>query len=346
MSIHEHDEDIDVVSSPEPSPRHSNESRERLTSTPIQSRSPAFDRSASERASVSPAKTESTSSDQGRTNAGFTSFSISSILSRSENKKDELINTPFLPNAQLTDPSSLQDAAMISRLGFISQWGALAALYPSQWSSWSTQHQQYHRMPFHSPTNELRSPDKHSPSITSSPKTATTTSSPSQHLNSSHESDDEVNESIEEDDDDESMERSTDGNNQMMHCKRNKKTRTVFSRAQVFQLESTFDMKKYLSSSERAGLAASLRLTETQVKIWFQNRRNKWKKIIAADLEAANMANMAHAAQRFVRVPVLYHEGNPNPSFMPSSQQHPNAMPFYYPRPTTSPQRTSLPSLV
>lgn len=90
---------------------------------------------------------------------------------------------------------------------------------------------------------ELKTPDKQSPSINSSPKT-TTTSSPNQHLNSSHESDDEVNESIEDDDDDESMERSTDGNNQMMHCKRNKKTRTVFSRAQVFQLESTFDMKK------------------------------------------------------------------------------------------------------
>ena len=46
---------------------------------------------------------------------------------------------------------------------------------------------------------------------------------------------------------------------------RKKKTRTVFSRSQIFQLESTFDVKRYLSSSERANLAASLQLTETQV---------------------------------------------------------------------------------
>ncbi|XP_069488133.1 homeobox protein HMX1 [Ambystoma mexicanum] len=89
---------------------------------------------------------------------------------------------------------------------------------------------------------------------------------------------------------------------------RKKKTRTVFSRSQVFQLESTFDMKRYLSSSERAGLAASLHLTETQVKIWFQNRRNKWKRQLAADLEAASAS---HSAQRIVRVPILYHEGSP-----------------------------------
>ncbi|XP_016424528.1 homeobox protein HMX1-like [Sinocyclocheilus rhinocerous] len=86
---------------------------------------------------------------------------------------------------------------------------------------------------------------------------------------------------------------------------RKKKTRTVFSRSQVFQLESTFDMKRYLSSSERAGFAASLHLTETQVKIWFQNRRNKWKRQLTADLEAVNFN---HISQRIVRVPILYHD--------------------------------------
>ncbi|MFH4979818.1 hypothetical protein AB6A40_006527 [Gnathostoma spinigerum] len=66
---------------------------------------------------------------------------------------------------------------------------------------------------------------------------------------------------------------------------RKKKTRTVFSRHQVSQLEMTFDMKRYLSSQERAHLASTLCLTETQVKIWFQNRRNKWKRQVIADMD-------------------------------------------------------------
>lgn len=58
----------------------------------------------------------------------------------------------------------------------------------------------------------------------------------------------------------------------------------------MYQLESTFDMKRYLSSSRRA-CTSSLQLTETQVKTWFQNRRNKWKRQLSAELEAANMAH-------------------------------------------------------
>uniref|UniRef100_A0A1A9WNT3 Homeobox domain-containing protein n=1 Tax=Glossina brevipalpis TaxID=37001 RepID=A0A1A9WNT3_9MUSC len=163
---------------------------------------------------------------------------------------------------------------------------------------------------------------------------------------SSNESDDEGEEIIEEDDGTDGPSDSSSPQGDTNQTKRKKKTRTVFSRAQVFQLESTFDLKRYLSSSERAGLAASLRLTETQVKIWFQNRRNKWKRQLAAELEAANMANMAHAAQRLVRVPVLYHDGGAA-SFVPPPPPHPHAMQYYAAAAArnTSPPRPPLSSL-
>ncbi|KAJ8250263.1 hypothetical protein COCON_G00221850 [Conger conger] len=61
-----------------------------------------------------------------------------------------------------------------------------------------------------------------------------------------------------------SEERQRDGTDKQGNSAK-KKTRTVFSRSQVYQLESTFDMKRYLSSSERACLASSLQLTETQM---------------------------------------------------------------------------------
>ncbi|XP_075466329.1 homeobox protein HMX3 [Ascaphus truei] len=127
---------------------------------------------------------------------------------------------------------------------------------------------------------------------------------------------------------------------------RKKKTRTVFSRSQVFQLESTFDMKRYLSSSERAGLAASLHLTETQVKIWFQNRRNKWKRQLAAELEAANLSHAA--AQRIVRVPILYHENSSSAESGSSAANVPVSQPLLtFPHPVyySHPVVTSVPLL-
>ncbi|XP_055921740.1 homeobox protein DTH-1 [Eupeodes corollae] len=60
--------------------------------------------------------------------------------------------------------------------------------------------------------------------------------------------------------------------------RRKKKARTTFTGRQIFELEKQFEIKKYLSSSERTDMAKLLNVTETQVKIWFQNRRTKWKK--------------------------------------------------------------------
>ncbi|KAH3707726.1 hypothetical protein DPMN_067137 [Dreissena polymorpha] len=74
-------------------------------------------------------------------------------------------------------------------------------------------------------------------------------------------------------------------------CKSKKKTRTVFSRQQVFYLEAAFDAKRYLSSAERSEIATSLHLSETQVKVWFQNRRNKWKAQLNGDEKGSPQDN-------------------------------------------------------
>ncbi|GAB6026976.1 hypothetical protein CHUAL_013645 [Chamberlinius hualienensis] len=59
---------------------------------------------------------------------------------------------------------------------------------------------------------------------------------------------------------------------------RKKRSRAAFSHAQVYELERRFNHQRYLSGPERADLAQALKLTETQVKIWFQNRRYKTKR--------------------------------------------------------------------
>ncbi|KAK3597724.1 hypothetical protein CHS0354_006076 [Potamilus streckersoni] len=66
-----------------------------------------------------------------------------------------------------------------------------------------------------------------------------------------------------------------------------KHTRPTFSGHQIYALEKMFEQTKYLAGPERARLAYALGMTESQVKVWFQNRRTKWRKKHAAEMASA-----------------------------------------------------------
>lgn len=130
--------------------------------------------------------------------------------------------------------------------------------------------------------------------------------------------DDSLNEDgIEEDIDDvDDVDGSGGGVNADGMPNKKRKRRVLFTKAQTYELERRFRQQRYLSAPEREHLASLIRLTPTQVKIWFQNHRYKTKR-------AQNEKGYEH--------PGLLHGNAMHP-------HHPSALP--------SPRRVAVPVLV
>ncbi|EEB16820.1 Homeobox protein Nkx-2.5, putative [Pediculus humanus corporis] len=86
-----------------------------------------------------------------------------------------------------------------------------------------------------------------------------------------------------------------------------RKPRILFSQAQVYELERRFKEQRYLSAPEREHMAQQLKLSSTQVKIWFQNRRYKNKRQFCCNSDD----KIINKQPKRVSVSLLVHNGKP-----------------------------------
>ncbi|XP_055848109.1 muscle-specific homeobox protein tinman [Episyrphus balteatus] len=122
-----------------------------------------------------------------------------------------------------------------------------------------------------------------------------------------------------------------------------RKPRVLFSQAQVLELERRFRQQKYLTGAEREVIAHKLNLSATQVKIWFQNRRYKSKRM-ECDNGCADPSSASKCSLDWKKYPVVGVYDSKKPSTIDGMTMHMHGSVGIVPVATSSSQPPPYPS--